>query len=260
MPNESAPAVMTAGGTGVNFGAASGSALGGGGGNGTPINFFGIKDLASSVVIMIDVSDSMFTRTGDAIYPSTLVKHGKEQSFQAVREQAIGLVKSLTPQTRFDIIRWSGGAYAWRPELVPATDENKTGAIVHIENEIDYKTAKPKGRAGGTRHDYALELAFSLKPETIYMITDGNATAAQPGGGLQEIPAQTLYYIAEEGQKSLPHKARLHTIYYLNAKEKDEERAMLTGLASRNSGQFKTVEAQNRRAGSGKKTEKKKKR
>jgi hypothetical protein len=262
MSEPTAPTTMAAGGRAAAFGTGTGPSMGGGGGggNGVPINFFGIKDLANSVVIMIDVSDSMFTRTGDAEYPSKLVKHGTEQSFQVVRDQAIELVKSLTPQTTFDIIRWSGGAYAWKPQLVPATDENKTDAITHIQNEVDYKTAKPKGRPGGTRHDYALELAFSLKPETIYMITDGNATAAEPGArGLKEIPAQELYHIAEEGQKTLPHKARLHTIYYINAKEKDEERAMLMGLASRNGGQFKTVQAQNRGAGTGKKKEKKKK-
>jgi hypothetical protein len=254
--------MLSAGGTGVGFATAAGGAMGGGtaSGNGSQINFFGIKDISNAVVIMIDVSDSMFTRTGDATYPSTLVKHGTEQSFQVVRDQAIELVKNLTPQTRFDIIRWSGGAYAWKPELVPATDANKAAAIAHIQNEVDFKTAKPKGRPGGTRHDYALELAFSLKPETIYMLTDGNATAAQPGGGLKEIDAQVLYKIAEDGQKSLPKKAHLHTIYYLNAKEKSEERAMLMGLASRNSGQFTTVQARNRGEGTGKKKSSKKKR
>ncbi len=239
--------LLGAGGTGVGLGTAAGSSLGGGaGGGGSTINFFGIKDISHSVVIMIDVSDSMFTRTGDAAYPSTLLKHGQEQSFQLVRDQAIDLVKSLTPQTRFDLIRWSGGAYAWKPELVPATDENKAAAIAHIQDEVDYKTAKSRGGPGGTRHDKALELAFSLKPETIYMLTDGNATISQPGGGLKNIEPNELYKIVEDGQKTLPQKAHLHTIYYLNAKEKSEEREMLMRLASRNGGQFRTVQAKNR--------------
>nr|MBA3652003.1 hypothetical protein [Chthoniobacterales bacterium] len=109
---ESAPrSMMGAGGTGNAFGPAGAtSGGGGGGGNGTSINFFGIRDLSTSIVIMIDVSDSMFTRTGDADYPSKLVKHGKDQNFQLVRDEAIKLVQSLTPQTRFGIVRWSGGA------------------------------------------------------------------------------------------------------------------------------------------------------
>ena len=115
---------------------------------------------------------------------------GKEQNFQVIRDEAIKLVQSLTPQTRFGIVRWSGGAHPWKPELVPATEENKQAAIAHIQNEVDYKTARPqRGKPGGTRHDYALAEAFSLKPETIYMLTDGNATASAAGRRTEADPA-----------------------------------------------------------------------
>ncbi|HXA09727.1 MAG TPA: VWA domain-containing protein [Chthoniobacterales bacterium] len=241
--------MMSASGTGTAFGTTGGNSLGGGGGgNGSQINFFGIRDVSTSVVIMIDVSDSMFTRTGDAQYPSKLVRHGKEQNFQVVRDEAIKLMQSLTPQTRFGIVRWSGGAHPWKTELVPATEENKQAAIAHIQNEVDYKTARPpRGKPGGTRHDLALEEAFSLKPETIYMLTDGNATVSQPGGGLKPIPPQEIYKVAEEGQKELSKRAHLHVIYYLSGKEKPDEVAMLRGLASRNGGKFQKVEAKGRK-------------
>jgi hypothetical protein len=242
---ESAPrTMMSAGGAGAAFGATGAPSLGGGGGgNGTAINFFGIRDISTSVVIMIDVSDSMFTRTGDAS-GRKLVRHGKDQNFQVIRDEAMKLVQSLTPQTRFGIVRWSGGAYSWKTELVAATEENKQAAIAHIQSEVDYKTGKPKpGKPGGTRHDYALAEAFSLKPETIYMLTDGNATESQAGGGLKPIPPQEIYRVAEEGQKALTKKAHLHVIYYLNSQEKSDEANMLRGLASRNSGKFQKVEA-----------------
>jgi hypothetical protein len=215
-------------------------------GTGAPINFSGIRDKSSAVVIMIDVSGSMFERTGDAKYRKGLVKHGEEQSFQAVRDEAIKLIQSLTPATQFGLIRRSGGAHSWKPELVPATDENKQAAIDHLQKIIDYQSAPTTGgRPGGTRHDYALEEAFKLKPETIYMITDGNATAAQPGGGLRPIPLEAIFKVAEEGQKNLGKRARLHVIYYLNGKEKPGERQMLMNLAARNGGKFNRVEASN---------------
>jgi von Willebrand factor type A domain len=246
---ESVPrTMMSAGGAGAAFGASGAPSLGGGGGgNGTAINFFGIRDISTSVVIMIDVSDSMFTRTGDA-KGSKLIRQGKEQNFQVVRDEAIKLVQSLTPQTRFGIVRWAGAACPWKKELVPATEENKQAAIAHIQNGVDYKSAKPqRGKPGGTRHDYALAEAFSLQPETIYMLTDGNATASQPGGGMKPIAPQEIYKVAEEGQKELPKKAHLHVIYYLNSKEKSDEVDMLRGLASRNSGKFEKVEAKGRK-------------
>ena len=241
------PTMMSAGSAGPAFDSHATTSFGGGsGGNGTPINFFGIRDISTSVVIMIDVSDSMFTRAGDTS-GRKLRRHGRDQNFQVIRDEAIRLVQSLTPQTRFGIVRWAGGAYAWKPELVPATEENKQAAIAHIQTEIDYKTARPKpGERGGTRHDLALAEAFSLKPETIYMLTDGNATEAQPGGGLKPIPPREIYKVAEQGQKGLPKKAHVHVIYYLNAKEKSDEVDMLRSLASRNSGKFQKVEAKGR--------------
>ncbi len=246
-PDQPVPApLMAAAGQGLAFTGPAGNGSPGGTGKGAEINFFGIRDTSSSVVIMIDVSDSMFTRTGDA-QGRSLVKHGREQSFQAVRDEAIKLIESLGPNISFGIIRWSGGAYSWKPELMPATAENKEAAIAHIQDEVDMKTARPrKDRPGGTRHDYALEEAFLLKPETIYMLTDGNATAAQPGGGLRSIPPEDLFKVTEAGQRALSKPAKLHVIYYLNGKEKPNERQMLMSLATRNNGRFITVSARGR--------------
>lgn len=239
---------MAAAGRSAVFGTAPGNVGSIGGTNsGAQINFFGIRDKSSSVVIMIDVSDSMFSRTGDAEYGKGLLKHGKEQNFQAVRDEAIKLIESLGPNVNFGIVRWAGGAYSWKSELVPATEENKKAATAHIQDEVDMKSARPKkGHPGGTRHDYALQEAFSLKPETIYMLTDGNATAAQPGGGLRPIPPDDLFKITDTGQKALSKRARLHVIYYLNGNERADERQMLMSLASRNSGRFITVNAKGR--------------
>src|SRR6185436_892309 len=145
------PTMMSAAG-GASFGGKGGAGSAGGTGTGAAINFFGIKDTSANVIIMIDVSGSMFERTGDADNKGRkLVKKGKEQSFQAVRDEASKMVKSLTPAVRFGIIRWSGGAHSWKPELVEATDENKQAAIEHIQNVVDYQSApKVGGRPGGT--------------------------------------------------------------------------------------------------------------
>ena len=150
---------------------------------------------------------------------------------------------------RFGIIRWSGGAYSWKPELVEATDDNKKEAIDHIQTKVDYRSAPKKGsEPGGTRHDLALAEAFKLHPAggSIYMLTDGNATISQDGGGLSPIAPETIFGVAESGQKTLSKRAKLHVIYYLNGKEKADERNMLMNLAARNSGQFRKVEAEGR--------------
>lgn len=251
LPADSRPLPMMmgpGGGQGLRAGFGTGAGVGGQGaggglGGGLPLSFFGIRDTGQSVVIMIDVSDSMFTRTGDA-EGGKLVKTGRDQSFQAIRDEAIQLIESLSSSARFGIVRWSGGAYSWKPQLVPATAENKQAASVHVMENVDMRTARPKGgRPGGTRHDYALEEAFALKPEVIYMLTDGNATAALPGGGLSAIEPEEIWRAAEAGQKTMPKPARLHVVYYITGADKPEERRMLKTLAARNGGKFREVEA-----------------
>ncbi len=242
-PKDAPKQLMTAGG--AMGAAAPGGASGGGGalggtGSGAAINFFGIRDVSNAVVIMIDISDSMFGRTGDYDYSSRkLLRVGKEQSFQAVRDEAIKLVQSLTPATRFGIVRWSGSALSWKPELVAATEENKQAAITHIQQDLDIHKAGRRGdRPGGTRHDYALEETFKLKPQTIYMLTDGNASGTSIVDPSRDISPEDIYKVLEEGEKTLPKKAKLHTIYYLTGKDKPEEERMLRQLASRTGGTF----------------------
>src|SRR5205085_5946723 len=121
-------------------------------------------------------------------------------------------------------------------------------AVDHIQNDVDMKKAKAKkGQHGGTRHDLALQEAFNLKPEVIYMLTDGNATAAQPKGGLKAIPPEEIFRITDANQKTLSRRARLHVIYYLTGADKPDERQMLMTLAARNSGQFRPVSAKGRK-------------
>jgi hypothetical protein len=248
---EGGPPKMAAAG-GATFGAVAGiGSFAGGTGAGTPINFFGIRDISSNVVIVVDVSDSMFGRTGDASYESRgLVRHGKEQNFQAVRDEAIALVNGLPPAANFGIVRFSGGAYPWQPLLVPATEENKRAATEHIQSHLDYHKAPKHGkRPGGTRHDYALEEAFKLKPEggVIYLLTDGNATGdsvVQPG---RKITAEDIFKVADDGQKSLRRRAKIHAIYYVTGEDKPDERQMLANLAGRNGGKFNSVQAKGRK-------------
>ncbi len=243
-PGRLAAMTMALGPAGFSAPGAGGAAGGGVGG----LSFFGIRDAGRDVVVMIDVSDSMFTRTGDAANRK-LAKNGTEQSFQAVRDEAGKLLKTLPPGGRFGIVRWSGGAYPWRSELVGATPNNVADALAHLRDEVDFKTAKPRdGRPGGTRTDLALEEAFKLRPEVIYILTDGNATEAQPGGGLREMPPEQVWNAAEAGQRTAGAKrARLHVIYYLTGADRDDEWAMLTALATKNGGQFRTVDAPGRR-------------
>ncbi len=227
----------------TGLGAGLGKGLMGSGGTGSGMSFFNIKDNARSVVIMIDVSASMFGRTGDLDYgTSKLVRRGKEQAFQTIREEAFALIDSLSINTLFGVIHWSGSARWWKESLVPATAAQRALAKEHIQSQVDYNKAGPRGgRPGGTRHDYALEALFELQPETAFMLTDGNATRSLGRGKFEVIEAKELYDLidAYEG----PRLPRIHTIYYVTGRDDREEEKMLRGLARKTKGKFRKQKA-----------------
>jgi hypothetical protein len=225
------------------LGAGAGTGLAGAGGTGTGMSFFDIQDAAQSVVIMIDVSASMFGRTGDYDYDTgKKLREGKEQSFQTVRDEAAKLIDGLDLNARFNILRWSGSARPWKPALVPASAPNKSAAKQHIEDDIDVNTAGPTGgRPGGTRHDYALEALFELGPEVAFMLTDGNATASKPGGGFEVIEDRDVFKLISDAKDRLGTLPRIHVLYYLTGQDRKEEERLLRGIASRTGGKFRKV-------------------
>lgn len=206
----------------------------GAGGPGDAMSFFGIRDTGRSVVIMIDVSGSMFLRLGEA-------------SFNAVKEQAATLISGLGINSRFGIVAWSGGAGRWKEECIPATDANKAEAIAFIRDGLSanaYRRLDSLCRhvlregPGGTRHDLALRQAFAMRPEIIYMLSDGNALM-----GEAVIPTEDLLALARDLQRSLPTPARLHTIYFMTGPDKPAERELLQDIAGRNGGRFTDFDA-----------------
>ncbi|MEM7387622.1 MAG: VWA domain-containing protein, partial [Verrucomicrobiota bacterium] len=243
--------------------AGMGKALAGASGNSDGgFRFFNLKDTARSVVIMIDVSASMFGRTGDFDYASKkLVRKGRDQEFQRIRDEAGTLIESLGFNTRFGLIHWSGSARTWKKRLVPATEVNKKEALEHLQTRVDYNKAGPTGgRPGGTRHDYALEEVLKLQPETVFMLTDGNATRSLGRGSYEVIEEKELIDLIEQAKKKSEEETqtkekekkpwkvpRINTIYYVTGKDNKEEERMLRSIARKTKGAFTRIDARPKR-------------
>lgn len=197
-------------------GAGAGTGSGGGGGGGSAVSFFGIADTATRVVIVVDVSDTMFDR-----------QPGK---FEAVKQEAAKLVKGLGINTLFNLIIYEGGSVAMFPEPQPATDANKEKAaewIASVEGGSAQRGMSYKGRyskmgtglyeGGGTRTDTALKQALSMRPSTVFLISDGEMSrrgAASDADDAQgsKIEERDLAELIKEGQSKLEQPARIHVI------------------------------------------------
>jgi hypothetical protein len=229
---------------GAGAGAGSGS---GGGGRGSAVSFFGVSDMATRVIIVVDVSDSMFDR-----------QPGK---FQAVKNEAARLIKGLGINTLFNVIVYEGGSVALFADPQPATESNKKKAADWIERvsggedkNISYKNTYQKMgtglyEGGGTRPDTALKQALRMRPSTVFLISDGEMSRHVPtsrefGFESSNIEDRELLGIVMDLQEELEEPARIHVIHFLTTLARKEEEDVLKSLARRNDGRFKQVKAE----------------
>lgn len=82
----------------------------------------------------------------------------------AARELAQQL-QSLTPQQKVQVVAYNESVvYATGPHLAPATEEHRAALVAFVANLPAY---------GQTEHIYGLLAALKLRPEVIFLLTDG---------------------------------------------------------------------------------------
>jgi len=239
------------------MGGGGGSGSGGGGKGGSAVNFFGISDTATRVIIVVDVSDTMFDRVP-----------GK---FEVVKQEAAKLIQGLGINTLFNVIIYEGGSVAMFPQPQPATDANKAKGKAWVEsvdggsenkNMSINRGYKKMGtvlfEGGGTRPDTALKQALSMAPSTVFLITDGEMSrrmkkdeeddekdrkGGQGWGNNQTITQQDLINLVDAEQAKLPMPARIHAIHFVTGPARKNEEDTLRAVARKNDGRFKQVSA-----------------
>ncbi len=140
--------VIGVGGGGRNYGGMAGFGTGRGGGGGGSSEFFGLGGVAGKIVYVVDRSGSM---TDSIMY----VKYELKRS-----------IRMLKPNQQFYVVFYSSGPPVEMPSrrLVPATEPNKLAAYEFIDSIVP---------VGQTDPSKALERAFEVGPELIYLLTDG---------------------------------------------------------------------------------------
>lgn len=210
------------GGIGTGFGAGGGGGMGGGGGGGSGINFFGLRATARSVVFCVDISSSMI--------------HGKknEASYQTFENELIKAIKGLAPTMRFAVVAFSGEATAYRDSLTDARPDEKDRACNWYKKQTPTIINNPKATEAqknkhhGTRHDLALEKAFAMKPDVIFVASDGEPSKFSD----DEVHAKV-----EELVKSTGRRPIINAIAYMA----DDGQKFMKDLAEKNKGSFREV-------------------
>lgn len=185
-------------------GSGGGTGLGVGTGGGPSTAFFGARENADSFAYVIDCSGSMATH--DAI--------------GLAKRELLASLGQLPPDARFGIIFYTTKFTVFpdgsgRPALMRATSENKERVRARL-NQI-----RPDE---GTDPRPAVERALALKPEVIFLLTDG----------------QELSYKDVDLLKASRGSTRIHTIDFGGASPAPET-APLRRLAALTGGTYRHV-------------------
>ncbi|MGB2976598.1 MAG: VWA domain-containing protein, partial [Phycisphaerae bacterium] len=161
-------------------------------------DFFAVKSgPAARIVYVVDRSGSMM----DSL---DFVKYELKRSICALAEEQL-----------FDVIFYSSGPPVEMPprRFADATERNKQLAVEFIDSVFAQGETDPSG---------ALERAFALQPDAIYLLTDGEFDSAIVG---------LVKRLNADGQ------VKVHTICFLY----DLGEKLLKEIAAQNGGQYKFV-------------------
>ncbi len=191
--------VIGVGGGGKELGGFEGLGTGSGRGSG---GFFGAGgDEASKIVYVVDRSGSM------------------TDSIDFVKFELKRSIGELLDDKEFHLIFYSSGPPVEMPtrRLVAATDRNKQMAFEFIDGIVAH---------GQTDPSVALERAFAVKPELIYLLTDGEFDKAIVGlvqrlNAGQKVTVHTIGFLYDIGEEVLKQISDQNNGSYKFVAEKD---------------------------------------
>lgn len=168
--------------------------------------YYGIPICAKRIVFVLDTSVSMRG------YP-----------MEAAKMALLKTVESLPESVSFDMVLFDKTASVWQPRLLPATVQAKQMAA---------QTVIARGMSVGTASHAALNAAFSLDPEVIYFLSDGEPTDGNPSQIIESM-----------SERNRTRRITIHTIGVVTQKGGGAGLTFfMKPLAEHNFGSFRLVE------------------
>jgi hypothetical protein len=184
-------------------GAGAGSESGGGAKGGSAIEFLGLPGTGQRVILVFDVS---------ATVTNALAKAGSPLS--VIKEKIAELLDKLSINSTFGIVQF-GRQYAFfRPELIPATEPNRAEARAWLDEWFSKGSSLKRNTPNLVREKVGflgvLKEAFKLKPDLIYVVSDGSFERGEGAGELT--PFDEIRSTLRELQQTLPQAAAVNFI------------------------------------------------
>jgi hypothetical protein len=210
-------------------GAGSGSGTGGGGRGG--ISFLGVTSTGSRVVLLFDISKTVNNSVARVGLP-----------MEAIRDKVTELIDSLGINTTLGIGQFARSYAFFDKELLPASDPNKARIKEWLDKYFStsgsLSRSAPNYVPGSAGFLVVLEEAFKLKPDLIYVLSDGGFYR---GSGYDKIPYDEIGRKMRELQEAAEQPA---TINFIGVGMKKEDRNNMRRIISQrgNGGRFRELE------------------
>ena len=216
---------------GLGSGIGSGG-LGSGGTGATGMSFFGIQSEGSRIVLLFDVSSSVVNKAIASGIPLAEIK--KETS---------NLLAKLPINARYSLVQFVRNYKPFSEELVAANPTNKKRTEEWIETEWSesgqmaasgrgVKTASPNGLP------IVLDFAFSLQPDTVFLISDGSFEQTAPGSPNRSVPEDELTEQITRLQKAAGKPVPIH---FIGFQMKDDDRNFWRRMCQRIGGKLREL-------------------
>jgi len=191
----------------AGLGSGLGAGLSGSGGAGKALanfTFMGIKAEGRRIVLLFDVSGSVVNKAN-----ATGMPLGK------IKEETLKLISGLPSGAQFGLVQFVRNYKPFRAEMTPVTPANRDLAAQWMESEWNESGQMPRGGAGVRSPEpngvvCVLDAAFELKPDVIFLISDGGFWQTYPQE--RRIPHEDLEDKMNEMQKGRAERIPVHFI------------------------------------------------
>jgi len=208
------------------MGSGSGAASAGAGGFGDKgMSFLGIQSSGQRILLLFDVSSSVTHKAAKAGVP-----------LEKIQQETINLIRKLPITSKFGIIQFTQNYKPFSKELLPATDNNRTAALNWVQTEWVTKgsmSESSKVISNSQGLIGVLDLAAEMKPDVIFIISDGSFQW-KAGGGSGTIPWTVVKKrIAENLCKSGDCK-----VNFIAFEAKSDDTKEMRGISQRSGGKM----------------------
>ncbi len=209
-----------------------GQGAGGLGGTGEGFSFMGIQSKGKRIALLFDVSGSVVNKSNNSGVPMS-----------KIREETTKLIESLGINTRFGLVQFVRNYKPFRPELLPATEQNKEAAVQWINQEwSESGQMAASGRGVISRLPNGIEIVlediFKQEPDVIFIVSDGSFWKTLPGTGQEKVDYRELRRMVDKLQRALPAKAQLNMVGF---EMRPEEKKELSNLMRANGGRLREI-------------------